>query len=511
MGEAKKPDNVKLIAAVLFQNENQLKKTLDILKNKFGNIDNKTEIFEFCFSDYYENEMGKNLKKLFISFEKLIDREKIPDIKIFTNKFELEMSEEGNRCVNIDPGYIEEPKLVLATTKNFAHRIYLSKNIYGDVHLVWQNGEYLPQAWTYPDYKEPFSLKFFTDVRNNYIKDLKSPEKIKHATYKDAGVDIDHGDTAVDKIKESIKSTFNKNVLVDLGKFGGFYKIDKESYKNPIIVSSMDGVGTKLMVASLTDKHDSVGEDLVNHCVNDILCCGAEPLFFLDYFGAGKLEVNVHNEVLKGFIRGCRNNNCALIGGETAEMPDLYSPGDYDLCGCIIGAVEKDNILDGGKIKSGDKLIGLSSNGFHTNGYSLIRKVFFEINNYSADHKFPELEFSLGEELLRVHRSYKNLLLPLIKQNKLSGLSHITGGGIEGNTNRLLSGDMKLKIDWNSWEWPQLFSLTAELGNIEIDEMRRVFNLGIGIILIVSDNNYEHITDYLNKNNEKHIILGEVI
>ena len=306
---------------------------------------------------------------------------------------------------------------------------------------------------------------------------------MKQVTYKDAGVDITKSENALKQVKADIKSTFNKNVLTDIGLFGGMYELDKSQYNKPVLVSSTDGVGTKLKVAFLMDKHDTVGEDLVNHCVNDISVGGAIPMFFLDYFSMGKLEPRVFTDVMQGFIRGCRNSRCALIGGETAEMPDLYQDGEYDLSGTIVGIVEKDQILNGQDISRGDVLVGVNSSGLHTNGYSLARKVLLDSMKVST--QIPDLGCTIGEELLKVHICYLDLIQAVRKAIPVAGISHITGGGIEGNTCRLLSDDLSLKIDWKSWDRPAIFNLIGREGNVPEEDMRRTFNLGIGLVIIV--------------------------
>jgi phosphoribosylformylglycinamidine cyclo-ligase len=299
------------------------------------------------------------------------------------------------------------------------------------------------------------------------------------ATYKDAGVDRDAANETVKAMKKHVKSTYNKNVLSTHGNFGGLYKLDK--YNNPVLVSSMDGVGTKLKIAFMANKHDSVGQCLVNHCVNDILVQGATPLFFLDYFSVGRLQPDVATEIVKGFSMACKENSCVLIGGETAEMPDLYRAGEYDLAGCIIGAVEKDNIITGKKIKPGDKIIGLKSSGLHTNGYSLARQVL--LDKYDISSEIEELGCTLGEELLKIHTSYLEVVKPHL--NKLKGLAHITGGGLVENIPRILPKDVNAKLNKSSWEILPIFKLIQKEGNVPEDDMFRTFNMGIGMVLIV--------------------------
>lgn len=302
-------------------------------------------------------------------------------------------------------------------------------------------------------------------------------------TYKNSGVDIEAGEETVKRIKKLVKTTFSKNVISDIGLFGGFFKLDKSKYKKPVLVSSVDGVGTKLKIAFMMDKHDTIGQDLVNHCVNDIAVCGAKPLFFLDYMAFGKLIPAKAAEIIKGFSIACKQNKCALIGGETAEMPGLYDENEYDLSGTIVGIVEQDKALNGKKIKKGDVLIGFPSNGLHTNGYSFARKVLFRA--YNINHKFEELTNTLGEELLKIHISYLKLISRLIDSINVKGFSHITGGGIVGNTKRILPPKTVMKIDWNAWEIPPIFRIIQRTGYISDEEMRTAFNLGIGLIAAI--------------------------
>ena len=332
----------------------------------------------------------------------------------------------------------------------------------------------------------------------------------KNLNYKDAGVDIHAGEKSLKEIARLAKSTFNQNVIRDVGLFGSFFKVDAAQMKEPILVSSVDGVGTKLKIAFLSDIHNTVGEDLVNHCVNDIMTSGAAPLFFLDYIALSKLDQHILVNIIEGMTRGCKNANCALIGGETAEMPGFYNHGEYDISGTIVGLVDKNNIIDGAKIQKSDVLVALPSNGLHTNGYSLVRKIFFDINNFKFDDYFEELTSTLADELLRVHQSYQNAINLLKDQPFLHGMSHITGGGIEGNTKRILSNDLKLNINWKSWQPLEIFQLIQGIGKISDEEMRKVFNLGVGYIFIVNKNFVDKTIDILNNNNEKPFIIGEV-
>lgn len=328
-------------------------------------------------------------------------------------------------------------------------------------------------------------------------------------TYKASGVDIEAGDETVRRIKTHAKSTFNKNVISDIGLFGAFYKPDFHNYKEPVLVSSVDGVGTKLKIAFGMDIHNTVGQDLVNHCVNDIAVCGAKPLFFLDYLAFGKLDPNKAEKIIEGFSIACKQNGCALIGGETAEMPGLYDENEYDMSGTIVGIVDKSKIIDGKKIKKGDVLIGFESTGLHTNGYSFARKVLLE--NFSLFDKPVELNKSVGEELLSVHKSYLNLITKLCESMDVKGLSHITGGGIVGNTKRIIPDGLSLKVDWNSWVQPAIFKWIQSTGNVSDDEMRKAFNLGIGLIAIVSKDNIEQVKKISFELNEKCHLIGEVV
>lgn len=326
--------------------------------------------------------------------------------------------------------------------------------------------------------------------------------------YKNSGVNIEAGEETVDNIKSVVKSTFNKNVLTGIGHFGAFYQLELKDYKNPVLVSSVDGVGTKLKVAIDSGVHNTVGQDLVNHCVNDIAVCGAKPLYFMDYMAFGKLETKVATEIVKGFAKACRENDVSLIGGETAEMPGLYSQKDYDLSGTIVGIVEKENIIDGSKIKNGDILVGFPSNGLHTNGYSLARKVL--LDTFVLNDKHELLQNDIKTELLKVHKSYLELIQTLIKNNNIKAFSHITGGGIIGNTKRVVPKNCKIIIDWNSWQVPNIFKLIQQTGKISDTEMRKVFNLGIGLIAIVDPDELTSIKETVNSINENIIVIGKI-
>ena len=328
-------------------------------------------------------------------------------------------------------------------------------------------------------------------------------------TYKDAGVDIDAANIGLKKVKKHAKTTFNKNTLSDIGSFGGCFSFPKNDYENPVLVSSVDGVGTKLLLANLSNKHDTIGQCLVNHCVNDILVIGAKPMFFLDYFAAGKLDNVILDNVIKGFSIACKENNCVLIGGETAEMPGFYDEKKYDVSGTIVGVVEKDKMLSNSKVSKGDVLVGLPSNGLHTNGYSLARKVL--LDKYKIGEYIEELGSSIDEELLKIHKSYLPILSDILDKPWLKALSHITGGGLIENTHRVLEKGQDIKIDWNSWEWPSIFKLIKKEGNIKFNDMIRPFNLGIGMVIIVNKNSLSKLENHLDKINEPYYHIGEVI
>ena len=327
-------------------------------------------------------------------------------------------------------------------------------------------------------------------------------------TYKEAGVDIDAGTEAISRIKKHVKSTFNANVLTDLGGFGGCFQFDKEKYKEPVLVSSADGVGTKLKLAFITNRHDTIGQCLVNHCTNDILAVGARPLFFLDYFAAGKLDIDIFEDVVSGLSKACKENNCALIGGETAEMPDFYQPGDYDISGTIIGVAEKSDMMPNREVNVGDILLGLHSTGLHTNGYSLARKVLLE--HYDANDYIDSLGSTIGDALLAIHKSYLPTIDKVLNQKWLVGISHITGGGIVENTKRILNENQDIQINWDAWERPEIFNLIQKLGNVPEDDLRHSMNLGIGLILIVKPEGLSDIQTHLNVLGESYTELGTV-
>jgi phosphoribosylformylglycinamidine cyclo-ligase len=304
-------------------------------------------------------------------------------------------------------------------------------------------------------------------------------------TYKDAGVDIDASNAAKQRIRRLARDTFTPGVLSDIGSFGGMFACDFAGMREPVLVSSTDGVGTKLKVAVMMNRHNTVGGDLVNHCINDILVQGARPLFFMDYVATGRLNPDVVVAVVEGVARACKESGCALIGGETAEMPGFYADGEYDLAGFIVGIVDRSRILDGKSIQHGDVLIGLPSAGLHTNGYSLARKLFFEVAQLGADSRVDGFEGTLGEELLKPHINYEPILREALANNLVEGLAHITGGGITENLNRILPENCQAEVLLGSWPVPPLFRVMADIGKIDRDEMLRATNMGIGMIAVI--------------------------
>lgn len=330
-------------------------------------------------------------------------------------------------------------------------------------------------------------------------------------TYKSAGVDIDAGDRFVQKITPFVRSTFRPGVLGDLGGFAGLFAIPPKKYKEPVLVSGTDGVGTKLKIAFLTDQHQTVGIDLVAMCVNDIAVTGAAPLFFLDYFATGKLLPGKAAEVVKGIADGCRQAGCALIGGETAEMPSFYSPGEYDLAGFAVGIVEKRKILDGKKIRPGDLLVGLASSGLHSNGFSLVRKVFFEEKKLTVKDRLPGLSKSLGEELLTPTVIYTKAILKLVEKGLLKGAAHITGGGITENLPRILPKGVAAQVRRGQWDVPPIFNILQRMGEIDLEEMYTDFNMGVGMVLVIAAKDLRPTLSALKKLRQKAFMMGEII
>ena len=339
-------------------------------------------------------------------------------------------------------------------------------------------------------------------------------------SYADAGVDITAGDRAKQRIKMLARKTFNKHVLSEIGGFGGLFALDLEKFPDPVLVSSADGVGTKLKVAFELGIHHTVGADLVNHCVNDIAVQGATPLFFLDYLATGRLENDIVETVVRGISEACRANGCALIGGETAQMPGFYADGEYDLAGTIVGAVNRPNIFTGDSIEPGDVLLGLPSNGLHTNGYSLARKLLFETAGYGPEQYVNELKDKTGGALMRTHRSYLGVIKKLIAAGPATaenpgglvrGMAHITGGGITENLPRILPRGLDAHVELASWQVPPLFTHLQELGQVTQDEMYRTFNMGIGLIAVLPAEQVKKVKAILNRANERHCIIGRIV
>ncbi|MEJ2691095.1 MAG: phosphoribosylformylglycinamidine cyclo-ligase [Deltaproteobacteria bacterium] len=328
--------------------------------------------------------------------------------------------------------------------------------------------------------------------------------------YSESGVDIDKGNAFVSAIKPLVADTFRRGVLTDIGGFGGFFAIGDDRFPDPVLVSSTDGVGTKLKIANLCNKHDSIGIDLVAMCVNDIVVCGAKPLFFLDYFAVGKLEVPVAVDVVKGIAKGCSIANCSLIGGETAEMPGMYKEGDYDIAGFVVGIASRDKLIDGSDIKVGDKIIGLASSGIHSNGFSLVRKICFEELGMQVSDQVEDFGCTLGEELLRPTRIYVETILNVLKHYKIAGMVHITGGGFYDNIPRVLPQGCQARIGKGSWKMQPVFDFLQEKGEISEAEMFRTFNCGIGMAVIVDDKDSEDILQQFTALGEKAYLIGEI-
>jgi len=329
--------------------------------------------------------------------------------------------------------------------------------------------------------------------------------------YQQAGVDIGLGNAFVERIRPLVRKTFTPGVISDIGGFSGLFRLDPSAYEEPVLVSSTDGVGTKLKVAQRLGKHRTVGIDLVAMCVNDIVVQGAKPLFFLDYLAAGRLNLEVQTEIVEGIVHGCQQAGCALIGGETAEMPGMYAPDEYDLAGFVVGIVERRKIIDGSTIRPGDRIIGLASNGLHSNGYSLVRKIFFDDLRIPPQEILSELGLPLGEELLKPTRIYVSSVLALIRESVVRGLAHITGGGITENLPRVLPAHCRAKLIKGSWEIPPIFTLLQRLGRIEEEEMLRVFNNGLGMIVIVPPEEEAEALSVLKATGERCFLIGEII
>ena len=333
---------------------------------------------------------------------------------------------------------------------------------------------------------------------------------MERMTYRDAGVDIDAGNESVSLIKDAVRATYRSEVMGDLGGFGGLFALNTKDYKEPVLVSGTDGVGTKLRLAFLLNKHDTIGQDAVAMCVNDILVQGAEPLFFLDYLAVGKLEPMQVSEVVTGVARACKESGCALIGGETAEMAGFYPIGEYDIAGFSVGVAERSKLITPARVKAGDVLLGLPSSGVHSNGYSLVRKIVFERKGFKGDEYIEELGQTIGEELLTPTRLYPRICLPLIREFDIHGMVHITGGGFYDNIPRALPEHMGAEVNGAAWTIPPVFRLLQEWGNVDWTEMYRTFNMGIGMVLIVSSDEADRIMAQLNAQNETVYHIGHV-
>jgi len=330
-------------------------------------------------------------------------------------------------------------------------------------------------------------------------------------TYADAGVDIDRANRTKKRIKYLAHKTFTKGVLSEIGGFGGLFAVDKEKWKDPVLVSSVDGVGTKLKIAFEMKVHQTVGADLVNHCVNDIAVQGATPLFFMDYLATGKLDPEVAEKIIEGLAEACKHNGCALIGGETAEMPGFYPEGEYDLAGFIVGVVERDRIITGKAVEVGDVILGLPSNGLHTNGYSLARKLLFEVARYTPESYVNELKSKVGNELMRTHRSYWPVIKKLLAAECVSAMAHITGGGITENLPRVLPKGVAAVIELGSWPVLPVFDHLQKLGNVPLEEMLRTFNMGLGMLLVVPAKKFKKAQSVLERTGEKAYTVGRIV
>lgn len=328
--------------------------------------------------------------------------------------------------------------------------------------------------------------------------------------YKSAGVNLAASEQSKQTIAELARRTHTKNVLHGIGLFGGFFQFPQQNYREPVLVASTDGVGTKIKLACQLGKYHDIGVDIVNHCINDIMVGGADPLFFLDYLAFGRLDPAIVAEVIAGISEACGAANCALLGGETAEMPDVYHVKEFDIAGTIVGVVEKAKIINGSAIAAGDVLLGVASSGLHTNGYSLARKIVAANREIAAEIYRDELGETVGQTLLQPHRSYQKIIAALREHEGVHGFSHITGGGIVGNTKRLLPAGLKLEIDWNAWKWPPIFKLLQDYGNVAIEEMRNVFNLGIGLVIIAERHALNNIKGILDELQETNWHIGEI-
>lgn len=332
----------------------------------------------------------------------------------------------------------------------------------------------------------------------------------RHLTYAEAGVDIERGDEATRKIKKLIESTYNAKVIGGFGHFGGCFSGRFEGFEEPVLVSSADGVGTKIKIACMLKKYDTVGLDIVHHCVNDIAVMGAHPLYFLDYIGLGRLEPGTVEDIVRGLATGCRNAGTALIAGETAEMPDIYNEGEFDLAGFIVGLVDRKKIIDGSNIIEGDKIYGFRSSGLHTNGYTLARKIAFEAAGWAPDQYIDELGETIGGALLTPHKLYLDIIASLRKRDSVRGFAHVTGGGIAGNLSRIMPHGLTFRIDTASWQVPKIFSLLQKRGNVETAEMFRAFNMGIGLICVAESHAGEELFSGV-ESDDRPFLIGEVV
>ena len=335
--------------------------------------------------------------------------------------------------------------------------------------------------------------------------------KTTSITYADSGVDIDRADRAKQRIKYLAHRTFTRGVVSEIGGFGGMFAIDKKKYREPVLVSSVDGVGTKLKVAFMMNLHHTIGADLVNHCVNDISVQGAAPMFFMDYLATGTLDPAVAEKVVEGIAEACRHNGCALIGGETAEMPGFYPKGEYDLAGFIVGVAEKSKVITGEKVEPGDVLMGLPSSGLHTNGYSLARKLFFDVAGYSPESYINELHGKAGAELMKTHKSYWPVLRRLIDADLVHAMAHITGGGITDNLPRVLPKGSAAIVEMGTWPVLPVFTHLQKIGNVPQDEMMRTFNMGIGMVLVVPAKKFKRVQSLIEKYGEKSYLIGRIV
>jgi phosphoribosylformylglycinamidine cyclo-ligase len=333
----------------------------------------------------------------------------------------------------------------------------------------------------------------------------------KPITYADSGVDIDRADRAKQRIKYLAHRTFTRGVIGEVGGFGGLFAIDKKKFRDPVLVSSVDGVGTKLKVAFMMKLHHTVGADLVNHCVNDIAVQGASPLFFMDYLATGVLDPSVAEKVVEGIADACRHNDCALIGGETAQMPGFYPEGEYDLAGFVVGIVDRSKLITGSQVEAGDVLVGLPSNGLHTNGYSLARKLFFEVEHYTPETYVNEIKNKVGSELMRTHKSYWPIMRKLVSAELVHAMAHITGGGITDNLPRVLPKGLAAVVELGTWPVPPVFTHLQKIGNVPQDDMLRTFNMGVGMVLVVPAKKYKRVETLIEKCAEKSYLIGRVV